>query len=634
MRTPHLATLAAAATAAGALALGVPAAPTHAAAWKTLTPLQFPAGTITEVDVVATGDGDAVAAAIIDGEVHAAVATDGTWAAAKKVRSNVDPDHLVLGAGANGDVVVGWVEEDVNGFDRLRYGRQTGPATWLTSADFATPPKTDVVSIDLDVSGNGTAISVATVNGEGYNDGVVATEWPKGGSVTEPETLITSKGYGPSIDVNAKGAALVAYKNSGLINHAVSVERRTPGGDWTYAGVTKTLGTKIAATPDVALSDNGQGQVIYSSLLNGHYRAETSRVKPDGTVLAAKLVGAADEDVYGVSVDINSSGKALFAWQAVAGGNAKVRVADAANKAFPTTSSVLVNTGADWVLPLAAITDDGRRAVQYLRGEKVVTYQSHAPGAAFQPTELTGGYTKHSLDTDPAGNLVVAGIKNNTVQARFYDASAPVVALENLPASSFGPSSVALKWTMSDSLSTIVGTDVYGSSSAWNQASTGIPSLIQNLVGSTSTEVPVSPGTTYCFQVRPSDNAGNSSSSQTRCTTVPLDDRKLVGKGWTRADGGGHFLDTVSRTSTKGKTLVRKGVNARRLALVVNKTKKSGKVEVTFQGKSLGTFSLKGKGKRKVIDVATFPKVRKGAVKITVTSKGKPVAIDGLVVAK
>ena len=134
--------------------------------------------------------------------------------------------------------------------------------------------------------------------------------------------------------------------------------------------------------------------------------------------------------------------------------------------------------------------------------------------------------------------------------------------------------------------------------------------------------------------MRSQDGAGNFANSAARCSTVPLDDRKLAGEGWTRAEGDGHFLDTVTRTSTQGKTLVRKGVQAKRLALVVQRTLKSGTVRVSFAGEVLGTFSLKGFGKRRVINLATFPEVRTGKVKITVTSKDKPVNIDGLVVAK
>jgi hypothetical protein len=115
---------------------------------------------------------------------------------------------------------------------------------------------------------------------------------------------------------------------------------------------------------------------------------------------------------------------------------------------------------------------------------------------------------------------------------------------------------------------------------------------------------------------------------------VPLDDRLLAGKGWTRADGDGHFLGTVTSTTKEGKTLTRKGVQAKRLALVVQKTLSSGSVRVTFGDKVLGSFSLKGRGKHRVINLATFSEVKTGTVRITVTSKGKPVNIDGLAVVK
>ncbi|WP_147381350.1 hypothetical protein [Nocardioides immobilis] len=90
----------------------------------------------------------------------------------------------------------------------------------------------------------------------------------------------------------------------------------------------------------------------------------------------------------------------------------------------------------------------------------------------------------------------------------------------------------------------------------------------------------------------------------------------------------------MTRTNVEGRTLTRKGVHAKRLAIVVHKTLNSGTVKVTFAGQVLGTFSLQGEAKRRVVNVAKFPVVKTGTVKIIVTSDNKPVIIDGLVVAK
>lgn len=68
---------------------------------------------------------------------------------------------------------------------------------------------------------------------------------------------------------------------------------------------------------------------------------------------------------------------------------------------------------------------------------------------------------------------------------------------------------------------------------------------------------------------------------------------------------------------------------------MVTKAADGGEVRVTLGTRNLGTFSLAGKGKQKVVPVARFAKVHSGKVTIRVVSPtGKRVAIDGLVVAK
>ena len=81
--------------------------------------------------------------------------------------------------------------------------------------------------------------------------------------------------------------------------------------------------------------------------------------------------------------------------------------------------------------------------------------------------------------------------------------------------------------------------------------------------------------------------------------------------------------------------LTRTSIKAKRLVLVVQKVANGGTVKVTFAGDSLGSFSLQDTGKKKQISLATFPSVESGTLTIKVTSAtGKPVNIDGLVVAK
>ena len=126
---------------ASVLSIGLPSAPTHGAAWKPSTQIPFPAGQVTDVEVVSTGPGDAVAAAIISGAVHAYTAVNGVWTGHDQVRSDVDATGLVLAANGNGDAVVGW-QENVSGETRLRVSRQLTATSWTGCSCSPLPART------------------------------------------------------------------------------------------------------------------------------------------------------------------------------------------------------------------------------------------------------------------------------------------------------------------------------------------------------------------------------------------------------------------------------------------------------------------------------------------------------------
>ena len=191
---------------------------------------------------------------------------------------------------------------------------------------------------------------------------------------------------------------------------------------------------------------------------------------------------------------------------------------------------------------------------------------------------------------------MVAFKQGGSAHGRFLDASGPTVTLKALPANTLA-TTVPLSWTMKDSLTTIAGTDVYATSAAWNKGAHTDPEVVTNDVAGIQAGIEAVPGTTYCYQVRPTDGVGNATTSDKRCTTVPLDDRALLGEGWSRPAETGNFRSTLTTTTKQGRVLTRTGVKAKRLALVVRKTANSGTVRVSFDGEVLGTFDLEGTGK-------------------------------------
>jgi hypothetical protein len=147
------------------------------------------------------------------------------------------------------------------------------------------------------------------------------------------------------------------------------------------------------------------------------------------------------------------------------------------------------------------------------------------------------------------------------------------------------------------------------------------------------------PGETVCLQVRGRDAADNASAwSVPRCATTAVDDKtlkqkKLKGKSvWkTVRKAKGSYSKTYTQTSKKGATLALR-VKARRIGLLVSTGKGHGSVRVSLGKDTLGTFSLaRAKSAQQVIiPVAVLKSARTGSLKITVTTKGKPVRIDGV----
>lgn len=629
--------LATAAVAAGALTLGVPTPASHAAAWKTVAGVPFPAGVISDVAVVSTGDGDAVAAAIIDGAVHASTATNGVWAPSATVRGDVDATRLVLTSDQAGDTAVGWVE-NVAGDDRLRVARQTSPTTWTGQGLVPmTPAGTDVSGVpEIGISGDGRVIAVATLDGGDSNHELVVNEWPKGGTPGSPHTISASDSWNPALDVNSKGEALVAYNYTGLVDDVLNVVRRSAGGTWNIGDSTSNSGN-IASAPDVAISENGRGQVIYGVVATEAYMAETSHVQTDGTALPGKILSSTPEFISDPTVDIDASGTALFAWTADKDGTTSVRYATAADKAYPSAPQTLAGTLPDAERPIARISDEGLRMIQHSGNGKVTTHHRASSISPFAAATTGTGYSVDTdLDVDAHGNGVMVGIQGGTVQARFMDAGSPDLALAG-PAPTTVATTIPLTWTASDSLSALQpGTDLYLSTSRWNQSAFTSPAVAESNAPGTGTSYAAIPGATYCFQAVVSDTAGNGATSAKRCTTVPLDDVSLAGSGWTRAAKAGQFKSTWTTTATKGRTLTRSGIKAKSLALVANRLSNGGLVEVRWNGTLLKKISLKGTtSTKKVYPIVTWAGLHTGTVTIKVISAtGRPVRIDGLVVAK
>lgn len=190
---------------------------------------------------------------------------------------------------------------------------------------------------------------------------------------------------------------------------------------------------------------------------------------------------------------------------------------------------------------------------------------------------------------------------------------------------------IALKWTHDSMTATF---DVEARRALYNSGF-GAPQIVKNDISGDATKFTGVEGATYCFKMTATDGGTTSAFSNEKCTTIPLDDRSLkAGTGWGKKTGTGYFLNTYAVTQKKGKSLSLNGVQGQEISLVVEKCSGCGKVKVFFNGAVLKEISLNNsKTKKKVIvPIATFGSTQTGDLKITTTSAGKRVAIDGVVV--
>ncbi|UMG93126.1 hypothetical protein [Nocardioides sp. TF02-7] len=563
----------------------------------------------------------------------ASTAVDGDWGAPVLVpQSGTEPQSLQLAA-EGGHAVVGWTANQ-QGTTVLRVARRLSATSWDGSSIISPLPQGTVAQYDLDVDASGRIHAAQELSAPQAR--VVVSRLAPGQDGPDHGYFAVGTGK-PSLDVNAAGDAVVSlYREN---TDEVLVSRRATAGSWTQPE------SLLFETQDgdsvAAVNADGRGLVAYVTEAEGRDVVRVAKVAADGDPDVPGIVSDDGEDAAAPAIALNDAGDAVAAWRTRVGGQYGVDLAVSNQYGeFGTSTEIAAPgvVGAD-VAPVTAITRNRVRAVGYrAAGNLVLRTRSNAFNAQWTSYVVGASNGELGLDSDSEGNFVAAAIQggaNGFVHGDFFDATGPTLKVTGPGAQVLAPS-FPVTWTATDSLSgPAPSTALYRTSAAWNQAAHGKTSLFVSGLPGSKVTFPGKPGTSYCFQVYADDLAGNPRSSTARCTTVPLDDRKLTGTGWKRSKGKGHFLGTVTTTTTKGKTLTRTGVKAKRLALVVARSPQGGKVKVTFAGKTLRTVNLKGTGKRKVVGLATFASVKAGTLKIKVTSaNGKRVTIDGLVVAK
>ncbi len=541
-----------------------------------------------------------------------------------------------------GEAAVVWLEADANNDDQVEYSRYSGAGAWTGSNTFT---ETNLSAEEVDVAMDGTGIlHIANVYTDGgAYDAVKVSTVGKDGSVAQT-TVSDDSARTPDIAANSKGELAVAYYNVLLGDDVIDTRRYNPATfGWTAPKSVGTTGVFLL-DPQISIGDNGSATVAYVKQdLDNDFRVISNRLNADGTQSGATFVSPAGVTSTNPSITQNDAGAAVVAFSQ-AGAEVGYRTRAFTTAGWATGSAI--NAGLSGAThPKAAISDTGAYMIGWTDGGNLHgRYRgtpSVLPFVTYNSAGVAFGANQTSVGIDNQGNALVGGTyalpnpANGALHVKFVDAGGPTSTLATF-ASNTLTGKVNLKWAATDRFSNAELYDVRFKTTAWNRV-VGTNSSLLTGSPATSVQFKALPGRTYCFEVRARDGHANYGAyTAPKCTTTPVDDRAgVIAKGFKRAKASTSYLGTYSIAKKKNAVMVMQNVKARRIAVLVTKVAAGGKVQVSFAGKVLGTYSLKGSGHKKFIAVKNFGSVKSGNLVIKVVSRtGKVVRIDGAVLAK
>lgn len=217
------------------------------------------------------------------------------------------------------------------------------------------------------------------------------------------------------------------------------------------------------------------------------------------------------------------------------------------------------------------------------------------------------------------------------------DSVAPTARM-HLPVAGFATSTVVSPvWVASDAGSLVASVQVRflaqpvggGASTGWlYRSSWHFPRETQgfSFVGRLATR--------YCFSVQARDNAGNLGSwSPSACISTPVDDRSLAGRtGWVRTTGAGWLGSTLTSSTRRGATLsTTRSITTHQVGVIAYRCPRCGSVAVYVGATKVGTLALaRSTSGRALLLLPRSSRARSGAVRLVVTTSGRPVRIDAL----
>jgi hypothetical protein len=328
----------------------------------------------------------------------------------------------------------------------------------------------------------------------------------------------------------------------------------------------------------------------------------------------------------------------------VASGVTNDPILPAATAPDPPTDLVATPVKLGIELSWRAPDDQGTKAVtQY---EATVTAPDGASAVGIAQTTRTTAATTilfAPVNNDTAYKFSVKAIGWGTSAAStpviaMRESSAPVVSMSAPSARFTLDKNIPVSWSATDVGTGVSDYDVAQRGGAWNGSMSEFE-LWKEMTTATSGTYGGSYGSTYCFQTRATDNAENAGFSPGEtCTAIPLASGHLTySSDWIKIDNSGAFAGTYRKTTTKGASVSKTGIRAKRFSLISTKCTACGKAHVYWNGAFRTTIDLNASStqRRQIIPLFTFSTVSQpGTLKLVNASSGKSLLVEGLGVSK
>jgi len=230
---------------------------------------------------------------------------------------------------------------------------------------------------------------------------------------------------------------------------------------------------------------------------------------------------------------------------------------------------------------------------------------------------------------------VHTGAGNPSIEARGLDTAAPDTFMGGLRLTQYAPT-VSVAWSALDDWSPVASYDMRYRVITWDGDTW---TTVRVLTGSTQTSTPrqLRTGRTYCFAARARDTLGRLGEwGRPTCVVTPTDDRTMVRHGgWQLKRGAGYYAGTFLQATARGSALTLPLHKAKSAYLLVSKGPRQGKIHVQAGEFFSWDFNLWAPTFRQHAVLPVFTNWWYGispTLRVTVTSAGKDVRIDGVFV--